>query len=184
VTRTTDDVRGADTACQGVDAPGAPVGGVGYEGDMTHDRADDRYDLERFVDAQDSGGTYAAALRELEGGYKRGHWMWFVFPQVAGLGHSPTARRYAITGLPEARAYLAHPTLGSRLLEAARTLAALAETDPVAVLGGIDATKLRSSMTLFERAAPDEATAGVFGVVLDHYFGGRRDDLTLGVLGS
>jgi uncharacterized protein (DUF1810 family) len=151
---------------------------------MTHDRADDPYDLQRFVHAQDSAGTYDSALRELRGGLKRGHWMWFVFPQVAGLGHSPTARQFAVTGLPEARAYLAHPVLGPRLVEAAGALDALAASDPVAVLGGTDATKLRSSMTLFERAAPDQEAAGVFGAVLDHYFGGRRDDLTLGILGS
>jgi uncharacterized protein (DUF1810 family) len=139
----------------------------------------DPYDLERFVRAQDSGGTYAAALGELRAGRKRGHWMWFVFPQVAGLGSSHTARHYAVSGPAEARAYLAHPVLGPRLVEAAGVLAGLDATDPVAVLGPIDALKLRSSMTLFARADPDQP---VFGAVLDRYFAGRADDATLGLI--
>ena len=162
----------------------AAVGGVGYEEGMTRDRSDDHFDLERFVHAQDAGGTYASAMAELRAGHKRGHWMWFVFPQVAGLGRSPTAQEFAVSGLAEARAYLEHPVLGARLREAAEALDALDERDPTAVLGAIDATKLRSSMTLFERAAPDEATTRIFAAVLDHYFAGRRDDLTLGILGS
>ena len=132
--------------------------------------------LQRFVDAQDGGGTYAAALAELRAGRKRSHWMWFVFPQVAGLGRSPTAQHYAIGGLDEARAYLAHPVLGPRLRECAAALTGLDTRDPVAVLGGVDAQKLRSSMTLFAAAAPDEP---VFGRVLDQYFAGARDDATL-----
>jgi uncharacterized protein (DUF1810 family) len=146
--------------------------------------ADDPFDLARFVSAQDRGGTYAQALAELRAGSKRSHWMWFVFPQVAGLGHSPTAQLYAVSGLPEARAYLAHPVLGPRLAECSRAIAELTARDPVSVLGSIDAVKLRSSMTLFERAAETPDTASLFAAVLDHYFGGRRDDATLGILGS
>jgi len=141
-------------------------------------------DLERFVRAQDAGGTYASALAELRAGSKRGHWMWFVFPQVAGLGRSETARAYAVSGLPEARAYLRHPVLGPRLRECADALDGLGTSDPVEVLGSIDATKLRSSMTLFERAADDPADAEPFARVLEHFFGGRRDDATTGILGS
>jgi uncharacterized protein (DUF1810 family) len=134
-------------------------------------------DLERFVAAQD--GSYPAALAELRAGRKTGHWMWFVFPQVAGLGRSPTARHYALPGLAEARAYLAHPVLGPRLVEAAEALDALPTRDPVAVLGPVDALKLRSSMTLFARADPDRP---VFRAVLDHYYGGAEDDATLGLI--
>ena len=133
------------------------------------------FDLERFVRAQDAGGTYEAALAELRAGRKRSHWMWFVFPQVAGLGSSPMAQQYAIAGLEEARAYLAHPVLGPRLVEAARALAALPGDDPVAVLGSIDAVKLRSSMTLFARAGDEP----VFPEVLAKYYAGAEDDATL-----
>jgi len=133
------------------------------------------FDLQRFVDAQDSGGVYATAVRELRAGSKRSHWMWFVFPQVQGLGRSATAQRYAVAGLPEARAYLAHPVLGPRLRECAAVLAALPGSDPVAVLGGIDAQKLHSSMTLFLRADP---SATVFRDVLDRYFAGTADEAT------
>ncbi len=133
------------------------------------------HDLDRFVTAQDSGGTYAAALAELRGGRKRGHWMWFVFPQIAGLGFSSTARHYAISGLDEARAYLAHPVLGPRLVEAARALLGPAGDDPVAVLGSVDAQKLRSSMTLFAQASDEPA----FGQVLDRFYDGSEDTATL-----
>ena len=136
-------------------------------------------DLQRFVDAQDSGDTYATALAELRRGHKRSHWMWFVFPQIAGLGQSPTAVHYGIRGLDEARAYLAHPVLGPRLVECADALTGLDSTDPVEVLGGIDAVKLRSSMTLFSRAADDEETRRQFTAVLDRYFGGEEDPATL-----
>jgi uncharacterized protein (DUF1810 family) len=132
-------------------------------------------DLDRFVRAQDERGTYDQALRELRAGRKTSHWVWFVFPQIAGLGRSDTARRYAIGGLPEARAYLAHPVLGDRLRESARALTGLDTRSPDQVLGGIDAMKLRSSMTLFMRAAPDEP---LFAQVLDQYFGGAADDAT------
>ena len=133
-------------------------------------------DLHRFVTAQDSGGTYDAAVRELRAGRKTGHWMWFVFPQVAGLGRSSTAQHYALAGLPDARAYLAHTVLGPRLVAAARTLLDLPGSDPVAVLGSVDALKLRSSMTLFDRADPTEP---VFAEVLGRYFGGVPDEATL-----
>ncbi|MCZ2821092.1 DUF1810 domain-containing protein [Modestobacter sp. VKM Ac-2977] len=131
--------------------------------------------LSRCVDAQDSGGTYDQALSELRAGRKTSHWMWFVLPQLAGLGGSAMAQRYAISGLEEARAYLAHPVLGPRLRECARALTDLETGDPVAVLGSIDAQKLRSSMTLFARAAPDEP---LFGQVLEQYFAGAEDPAT------
>ncbi|MGY1606403.1 DUF1810 domain-containing protein [Geodermatophilus sp. SYSU D00700] len=134
---------------------------------------DDPYRLSRFVDAQ--AGTYPQALAELRAGRKTSHWMWFVFPQVAGLGRSPTAQHYAISGLDEARAYLAHPVLGPRLVESAQALTALDQDDPVAVFGPVDAVKLRSSMTLFARADPSQP---VFRAVLEQYFGGREDDAT------
>lgn len=143
----------------------------------------DPYDLARFVRAQDSGGTYGQALAELRAGLKRGHWMWFVLPQVAGLGHSAMAQTYALSSVAEARAYLAHPVLGPRLRECAQALADLRSTDPVEVLGPIDAVKLRSSMTLFEAAATDGRDATLCGRVLDRFFGGGRDDATLGILG-
>jgi uncharacterized protein (DUF1810 family) len=133
----------------------------------------DPFDLRRFVDAQ--AHTYDQALAELRAGEKRTHWMWFVFPQIAGLGHSGMARRFAISVLDEARAYVAHPTLGRRLVECARALTDLATADANRVLGPVDAQKLRSSMTLFARAAPDEP---VFREVLDHYFDGTEDDAT------
>ncbi|MGY1601740.1 DUF1810 domain-containing protein [Geodermatophilus sp. SYSU D00815] len=134
-------------------------------------------DLSRFLSAQD-GGVFEQALAELRAGRKRSHWMWFVFPQVAGLGRSETAQRYAIADLDEAQAYLAHPVLGPRLVECARALLELPGRDAVAVLGSVDAQKLRSSMTLFAAADGDP----VFGQVLDEYFGGHADDLTLGRL--
>ena len=136
---------------------------------------DDPYDLQRFVTAQDAGGTYNRAAAELRGGRKTSHWMWFVFPQIAGLGFSPTARTYAITSLDEARAYLAHPVLGPRLTESAAILADLEGRSAGEIFGGLDAQKLRSSMTLFMHAAPG---APVFRQVLDQYFGGVPDPAT------
>jgi uncharacterized protein (DUF1810 family) len=131
-------------------------------------------DLSRFLDAQ-GNGTYEQALRELRAGRKQGHWIWFVFPQIAGLGRSSTSQFYALSGLEEARAYLAHPVLGPRLVECAQAVLALPGDDAVAVLGPIDAVKLRSSMTLFARAGDDP----VFSAVLDKYFAGAEDDATL-----
>jgi uncharacterized protein (DUF1810 family) len=138
---------------------------------------DDPFDLARFVDAQRS--VYEQAYAELRRGRKTSHWMWFVFPQLEGLGRSPTAQRYAIRSLDEARAYLAHPVLGERLRECARVVADTADP-PDVVFGGVDALKLRSSMTLFARAAPEEP---VFTDVLDRHFGGEPDELTDRLLG-
>ena len=136
---------------------------------------EDPYDLQRFVTAQDAGGTYNRAVAELRGGRKTSHWMWFVFPQIAGLGFSPTARTYAITSLAEARAYLAHPVLGPRLTESAAILANLKGRSAEQIFGDLDAQKLRSSMTLFMHATPGEP---VFHQVLDQYFGGVPDPAT------
>ena len=133
-------------------------------------------DLDRFVHAQDQGGTYDQALAELRAGHKTSHWMWFVFPQIAGLGRSTTAQRYAIESLDEARAYLDHPVLGPRLRECATALLGHIGSTPEDILGDIDATKLRSSMTLFSLAAPGEA---VFDEVLAQYFGGDPDEATV-----
>ncbi|MFT4252315.1 MAG: DUF1810 domain-containing protein [Caulobacter sp.] len=132
------------------------------------------YDLQRFVDAQAT--AYAAALAELRAGRKRSHWMWFVFPQVAGLGASPTARLYAIADLGEARAYLAHPLLGARLRECVDAVLALPGNDAHAVFGSPDDLKLRSSLTLFAAAAPEDVR---FRAALGKYFAGRDDPLTL-----
>jgi uncharacterized protein (DUF1810 family) len=137
--------------------------------------ADDPYDLERFVIAQNERGVYDNALAELRRGRKSSHWMWFVFPQIAGLGTSPTSRRFAISSLAEAEAYLRHPVLGPRLLECAQTVAAARATTAEEIFGGIDAQKLHSSMTLFLLAAPDEP---VFRTVIEQYFGGEPDDAT------
>jgi uncharacterized protein (DUF1810 family) len=130
-------------------------------------------DLDRFVVAQEH--VYADALGELRRGRKTGHWIWFVFPQVAGLGYSDMSRRSAIASLEEARAYLAHPLLGARLRECATALLATKELTADAILGGIDAVKVRSSMTLFHRAAPDET---LFAQVLDRFYGGVPDAAT------
>jgi uncharacterized protein (DUF1810 family) len=115
-------------------------------------------------------------VSELRAGRKTSHWMWFVFPQIAGLGRSPTAQQYAIASLDEAEAYLAHPVLGERLRECARILTELEGRSAEQVFGELDALKLRSSMTLFSRAAPDEP---LFGAVLERYFGGKEDPATL-----
>jgi uncharacterized protein (DUF1810 family) len=138
-------------------------------------KTDDPYDLQRFVAAQDAGGTYQRAAAELRNGRKASHWMWFVFPQIAGLGYSPASQTYAISGLEEARAYLAHPVLGARLIECAAILAGLTGRTAEQVLGEVDALKLRSSMTLFLHAAPGEP---VFRQVLDQYFDGVPDPAT------
>ena len=135
----------------------------------------DPFGLQRFVQAQDDGGTYDQALRELRAGRKHSHWMWFVFPQIAGLGSSPMAQHYAISGLPHAQAYLADRLLGRRLVECARALTELETCDPEAVFGPVDAQKLRSSMTLFAAAAPDQP---VFREVLEKYFDGAHDEAT------
>ena len=138
-------------------------------------QTEDPYHLQRFVAAQDAGGTYDHAAAELRAGRKTSHWMWFIFPQIAGLGYSPASRTYAITSLDEARAYLAHPVLGARLIDCAAILTGLAGRTAEQIFGEVDAMKLRSSITLFMHAAPREA---VFRQVLDQYFGGEPDSAT------
>jgi uncharacterized protein (DUF1810 family) len=137
--------------------------------------ARDPYDLERFVTAQDAGGTYERAVAELRAGRKTSHWMWFVFPQIAGLEHSAVSRTYAIRSLTEASAYLAHPVLGTRLIECATILTGLRDRTAEQIFGGVDALKLRSSATLFVHADPGEP---VFRQVLDQYFDGVPDPAT------
>lgn len=137
---------------------------------------DDPFNLRRFVDAQEDAAIYARALAELRTGRKQSHWIWFVFPQIAGLGASPMSQAYAIRSLEEARAYLDHPLLGPRLRESTE---ALLEAEPGAsaesILGGIDAIKVRSSMTLFHRAAPEER---LFRSALDGFYAGEPDPET------
>jgi len=136
------------------------------------------FGLDRFVEAQ--AAVWPRALAELERGRKESHWMWFVFPQIAGLGSSPTARHYAIVSADEARAYLAHPLLGARLHEGVAAMLAHRGASAEAILGGIDSLKFRSSMTLFEAVADDPAP---FADALDAFYGGERDRATLGLLG-
>jgi uncharacterized protein (DUF1810 family) len=135
------------------------------------------FDLERFVAAQE--GSYDGALRELRGGRKTGHWIWFVFPQLAGLGHSEMSRYYGIASLDEARAYLAHPVLGPRLRECAAVVAALHARSAEDIFGALDAKKVRSCATLFRRAAPHEP---VFPAILDRWYGGAEDPATVELL--
>jgi uncharacterized protein (DUF1810 family) len=135
----------------------------------------DPFELERFVAAQDEGQTYQQALIELRQGNKRGHWIWFVFPQLAGLGSSPMSAHYAIQSLEEARAYLQHPVLGKRLVECAEALLELDGDDPVAVMGTIDSLKLCSSMTLFA-SVPDANR--VFERVLARFYHAQPDLVT------
>ena len=130
-------------------------------------------DLERFVSGQEP--VYDSVLRELRAGHKTGHWMWFVFPQIAGLGQSEMSRHYAIASLEEARAYLAHPVLGPRLRAAAALVLASTAASAEAMFGPVDAQKLRSCMTLFQRADPSET---VFQAVLDRYFDSSPDPAT------
>ena len=136
------------------------------------------FDLQRFVVAQ--AGVYERALEEVRQGRKESHWMWFIFPQIAGLGSSPTAVRYAVSSLAEAKAYLEHPMLGSRLRECAGACVALKGRSASEVFGHPDDLKLRSSLTLFEATAPEEP---VFGQALDALCGGERDELTLRTIG-
>jgi len=130
-------------------------------------------DLERFVEAQER--VYDGVLAELRSGRKTGHWIWYVFPQIAGLGSSAMSQRYAISSLSEAIAYLAHPVLGARLRECAGIVLDIRDRTAEEIFGSIDAMKLRSSMTLFHRAAPEEP---VFAQVLDRYYGGAADEAT------
>jgi uncharacterized protein (DUF1810 family) len=136
------------------------------------------FDLGRFVTAQED--VYAQALAELRAGRKQSHWMWFIFPQIAGLGHSPTARFYALASAGEARAYLADPLLGTRLRECVAAMVAHRGQRSDTILGGIDAMKFRSSMTLFEAVADDPAP---FADALAAFYDGMRDERTLELLG-
>jgi uncharacterized protein (DUF1810 family) len=169
---------------------------------MDDSHGGDRYRLERFVAAQDAGGTYGRAVAELRAGRKVSHWMWFVFPQIAGLGRSATAQEFAISSLREARAYLRHPVLGPRLAESARVLTEVAGRSAEQIFGSLDAQKLRSSMTLFLRADPAERSdaagpagaagpedaagpelaagpaGALFAQVLSQYFDGKPDPAT------
>ena len=135
------------------------------------------FDLERFVQAQ--AGVYAQVVAELRAGAKRSHWMWFIFPQVAGLGHSAMAQQYAIASLDEARAYLAHPLLGTRLRECSELVLAVPGASAHDIFGSPDDLKFRSCMTLFHEA---DAAEPVFAQCLQKYFGGRPDDRTLALL--
>ena len=135
---------------------------------------DSEFDLERFVRAQEP--VYATVLTELRAGHKRSHWMWFIFPQIAGLGHSEMGHRYAIATADEAAAYLAHPVLGKRLRECASIVAALDDIPAEEIFGHPDDRKFRSSKTLFADVAPDEAA---FQACIDKYFDGEPDEATL-----
>lgn len=140
---------------------------------MTHDE----FDLQRFLQAQEQ--AYAPALAELKAGRKRSHWIWYIFPQLQGLGYSAMSQRYAIGGLAEARAYLAHPLLGPRLLECVRALLLHTGSDAVDILGGIDAVKFRSCLTLFAAAAPEQP---LFEQALQAFFAGVPDQNTVTLL--
>lgn len=136
------------------------------------------YDLNRFLRAQRD--DYERAYREIESGRKRTHWMWYIFPQLKGLGKSTTSEYYGISGAGEARAYLADPILGPRLRTICEALLKLDTNDPLAVMGSPDHFKLQSSMTLFDGISEDEK---VFGKVLDKFYGGKKDRRTLAMLG-
>ncbi|KUI13652.1 calpastatin [Mycolicibacterium acapulense] len=149
---------------------------------MAKDRSasGDPFDLQRFVDAQER--VYATALDELRAGRKRSHWIWFVFPQLRGLGRSPTAQRYGVGSLAEARAYLAHDVLGARLRECAELVARSDQPSADGLFGWPDNLKVRSSMTLFSRAAEDPDDGALFGRVLTKYYDGEPDQLTVELL--
>ena len=134
----------------------------------------DPSNLDRFVTAQAS--CYDRVLAELRRGHKASHWMWFIFPQIAGLGRSPTAQFYALGSLEEARAYLNHPVLGPRLIECTNAATTVPDGSAYDIFGGIDELKFRSSLTLFAVAAPEEP---VFQAGLDRFFDGKKDPLTL-----
>jgi uncharacterized protein (DUF1810 family) len=137
----------------------------------------DPYNLQRFVEAQD--GVFETALAELRAGAKQSHWMWFIFPQLAELGRSPTAKFFGLTSIDEAEAYLDHPLLGPRLRECVEALLPWAsQRSAQQIMGGIDAMKLRSSLTLFDRLG----TTALFDQALVNFFGGERDELTLALL--
>lgn len=133
----------------------------------------DKYDISRFIEAQES--IYPIALRELQEGRKRSHWMWYVFPQLKGLGHSYHSRFYGLSGVDEASEYLAHPILGQRLREVSKTILNLPTHSALGIFGDIDSLKLRSSMTLFDIVSPND----IFANVLEKYFNGERDNRTI-----
>jgi uncharacterized protein (DUF1810 family) len=145
----------------------------------------DPWRLDRYVTAQERGGTYQRAVAELRAGAKVSHWMWFVFPQIAGLGMSAMSREYAISSIAEARAYLDHPVLGSRLVECAGIVAGTEGRSAERIFGPVDAMKLRSSMTLFAAASGGggqdlgEPGGNVFRAVLAKFFDGAADEATL-----
>jgi uncharacterized protein (DUF1810 family) len=143
------------------------------------------FHLDRFLAAQDSGQVYDRAVAELRRGRKTSHWMWFVFPQIAGLGESATSRFYAISELGEAKAFLSHPVLGPRLIEVTEAVLTKEGVSAESIFGALDAQKLFSSMTLFARAdssGTEVLSLPVFRQVLDAFFDGREDDATLGRL--
>jgi len=140
---------------------------------------DDPYDLNRFLSAQE--GVYDIALAELKGGQKITHWMWYIFPQIDGLGYSPTAKRYSIKRMEEARQYLNHPVLGKRLLECTEAVVAIEGGSASEIFGYPDDLKFKSSMTLFEKIA---GSGSVFSTALDRYCHGERDAATLRLLGK
>ena len=133
----------------------------------------DTFNINRFVEVQED--VYPIALKELQKGRKRSHWMWYVFPQLKGLGHSYHAKYYGISGIEETMAYLEHSLLGQRIREISATILNLPGIDAEAIFGCIDAMKLRSSMTLFDVVSPQD----VFARVLDKYFGGQRDSKSI-----
>lgn len=136
----------------------------------------DDYNISRFKDAQER--IYPIALRELQEGHKRSHWMWYIFPQLKGLGHSYNSKFYGLSGTEEASEYLEDPILGQRLREVSNTILNLATCDAVEVFGGIDSCKLKSSMTLFDFVSSND----IFARVLDKYFNGQRDNQTLNII--
>jgi uncharacterized protein (DUF1810 family) len=148
------------------------------QGDSASNRSDPN-DLNRFIKAQE--GVYERALAELRSGLKRSHWMWYIFPQIEGLGHSPTTRIYSIKSLEEARQYLGHPVLGVRLVECTEAVLAVQGQSASDIFGHPDDWKLQSSMTLFELVAGPES---VFEHVLDKYYDGKRDSRTLQIVGK
>ena len=137
------------------------------------------YDLSRFHKAQEH--SYETALAEIRSGYKQSHWIWYIFPQIAGLGYSSTARYYALSSLDEARVYMADPVLSGRLKEISEALLGLKSSDPEEIMGWPDNLKLRSSMTLFREVSPETE---VFQKVLDKYFEGKPDTRTLEIISS
>ena len=148
------------------------------QGDSASNRSDP-YDLNRFISAQE--GVYDRALNELRGGLKRSHWMWYIFPQIEGLGNSPTTRQYSVKSLEEARQYLAHPVLGARLVECAEAVLAVQGQSASDIFGHPDDWKLQSSMTLFKLVSGPRS---VFESVLDKYYQGKQDSRTLQIVGN